>query len=99
MKIEFEKIIEKANIRKESLESLQKLLTEAEDRLADLKAVQDWVVRLSVTFSKVDAEGRAMLPQSVRLALQGLGSTSYHLSNAYSNVTQGLVHLYPEDEE
>ena len=99
MKIEFEKIIERANARKEALEKLQGLIADAEDRYADLMAVKKWVAEVRQVYLALDDEGRKLLPDKVRPALAGIDRTHCFLSNAAIEGTQGLFHLLPENEE
>ena len=99
MKIEFEKIIERANARKEALEKLQGLIAEAEDRYADLIAVKSWVAGVQQVYLALDDEGRKLLPNKVRSALAGIDRTHGFLSRAAVEGTQGLFHLLPENEE
>lgn len=99
MKIEFEKIIERANARKEALEKLQWLIADAKDRYADLMAVKDWVAEVRRAYSAIDDEGRKLLPNKVRPALAGLDRTHCFLSSAAIEGIQGLFHLLPENEE
>ena len=99
MKIEFEKIIERANARKEALEKLQGLIAEAEDRYADLMAVKSWVAKVQQVYLALDDEGRKLLPDKVRPALAGIDRAYCFLSNAAVEGTQGLFHLLPENEE
>lgn len=99
MKIDFEKIIERADVRKEQLMKLQALMAEAEDRYADLMAVRNWADDLSNVYAAIDDEGRKMLPPNVWNVLAGINSTMYHLTQASVNGMQGLLRLLPEDSE
>ena len=99
MKIEFEKIVERANARRETLEKLQGLIAEAEDRYADLMAVKSWVAKMQQVYLALDDEGRKLLPDKVRHALAEIDRTYCFLSKAAIECTQGLFHLLPENEE
>lgn len=73
MKIDYAEIIEKANVRKEQLQTLEVLLEEASSRVAEIQNIVQWVTYIGQAHSTLDQEGRNMLPEGVRSTLTKIG--------------------------
>ncbi len=75
MKIEFEKIIELANKRKEALENFSNMMENFNEFVDAVDSVETFLKDISVAFYSLDAEGRAMLgPQMNQQLNQWCGS-------------------------
>jgi hypothetical protein len=84
MNIDYDKIITKANARKEKLQELSMLLSKADDMVNQLQAIHKWVEELRVCYSLLDAEGKSLLPAAVQSGLFGIADISQRLGYAYS---------------
>lgn len=94
MKIEFDKIIEKANIRKDKLIELTTLLNEADTMLQNLAQVIEWNGALRELFRTLDQEGRDLLPRTVNNTLSCANNIATSLAQAYQHTNGfGLVYL------
>lgn len=83
MNIEFEKIIEMANIRRVKLTALAELLAAADSNVQKFTEVCDWVASLQLVFGQIDAEGRSLLPKGINFSLECIGSIAETLRLSY----------------
>ena len=101
MNIDYAKIIETADKRRAVLQELEELLKDAGSHTQKLIEVREWAHDVANVFRVLDEEGRKLLPDHIRRALQFINSTTDHLHAAIdSNPTRnqgsysyGLVHL------
>lgn len=70
MNIDYAKIIETANARKETLQQLTELLKQASDMLEVAKELYGWMDLVHLTMNQLDREGTALLPKAVYDQLQ-----------------------------
>lgn len=82
MNIDYAAIIEKANKRKEALEALSVALEEAPQHLQNLLNARQWLTEIIET--RLDDEGRALLPRQVQFALLRIGNIRDHVDMAVS---------------
>ena len=102
MNIDYAKIIETANARKETLQRLEDLLANAPIYVERLTATRDWAYSVANVFGDLDKEGRDLLPKPTRTALEGLGYTLEYLNKALNTnprqdqqtINFGLEHLH-----
>lgn len=93
MNIDYAKIIENANTRKEvlqDLESLLKLMPEVETLLVNALTT---ITNTCITYDRLDAEGRALLPIPLNERLANLHRLKNHVSEALytqANFGRGL---------
>ena len=85
MNIDYAKIIELADKRREVLMALSEKLNKAAAFHGMLEGVLEWVGEIYSLYSKLDDEGRKLLPPSVLTAMQYLGTTHTKLSDAIDN--------------
>jgi len=69
MDIDYTAIITKANERKDRLLNLSAQLEQVPEMVKILEEVQGWATQVADTYHALDDEGRALLPQPIRLAL------------------------------
>ena len=106
MKIDYGKIIEKAEIRRNTLEELTSKLEYAAAMEKKLFEVRDWLNDLRELFHDLDAEGRLLLPTTIQTAMQRLPQTHNNLENALNSkinspnaLTYGVSWLVEEGDE
>jgi hypothetical protein len=97
MNIDYARIIERANYRKERLEALSVLLDGASEKHLQLSDVIDWVTKVNQEYFDLDQEGRHLVPEAIRLALEYLPSSQNNLQGARANGNYGLFALVPKD--
>lgn len=99
MKIEFEKIIEKANTRKAVLQELQKLIGDAETYHHGLVELISWLQAMRSHYDLLDQEGRNLLPDKINLTLACARSTIDNLSAIRFEHSKGIFWLVPQEGE
>jgi len=99
MKIEFEKIIEKANTRKAVLQELQKLIGDAETYHHGLVELISWLQAMRSHYDLLDQEGRNLLPDKINLTLACARSTIDNLSTIRFEHSKGIFWLVPQEGE
>ena len=85
MNIDYAKIIETADKRREALMALSDELSKAAAFYSMMEDALEWVNEVYSLYSKLDDEGRKLLPPSVLTAMQYLGTTHTKLSDAIDN--------------
>lgn len=99
MKIELEKIIEKANTRKAVLQELQKLIGDAETYHHGLVELISWLQAMRSHYDLLDQEGRNLLPDKIYLTLACARSTIDNLSTIRFERHKGVFWLVPQEGE
>lgn len=99
MKIEFEKIIEKANTRKEVLQELQKLIGDAETYHNGLVELISWLQAMRSHYDLLDQEGRNLLPDKISTTLAFANHTIGSLSAIRFEHSKGIFWLVPQEGE
>lgn len=99
MKIEFEKIIEKANTRKAVLQELQKLIGDAETYHHGLVELISWLQAMRSHYDLLDQEGRNLLPDKINLTLACARPTIDNLSAIRFEHSKGIFWLVPQEGE
>jgi hypothetical protein len=92
MKIEFEKIIEKANTRKAVLQELQKLIGDAETYHHGLVELISWLQAMRSHYDLLDQEGRYYRTKSIlrwHVPVPSL-TTSVRLASSTTRAFSGL---------
>ena len=97
MNIDYAAIIEKANQRKDNLQALTALLEEAPRMYDALLELKHWASDVRNAYVVIDIEGRELLPPTLKLALEYVGSTVGYLENARINNRAGLFYWLPGD--
>ena len=94
MNIEFDKIIEKANARKDKLIEITDLLADADYQVKNLVEAIAWVDSLRKAFVSLDQEGRDLLPRPINNTLSAIDYIRTRLYEAHRHPNGfGLVFL------
>ena len=101
MNINYDEIITKANERKVVLQNIAAVLRDAEEVYDKMSCVIGWLTHLKDMYKRLDHEGRCLLPEREREALDRLNYTIGQASEVLSEQTykSGLGYLCPEDGE
>ena len=106
MKIDYGKIIETAERRRNTLQELGSKLEHAKAMEQKLLEVSDWVCDLQNLYGELDQEGRALLPPNVNCACSQLSNTRYDLlaatnirTVASNSLPRGVTWLEEEDDD
>jgi hypothetical protein len=99
MKIEFEKITEKANTRKEVLQELQKLIGDAETYHNGLVELISWLQAMKSRYDLLDQEGRSLLPDKISTTLLLADHMISSLSTIRFEHSKGIFWLVPQEDE
>jgi hypothetical protein len=97
MNIDYARIIERANYRKERLEAISALLNDASEKHLQLSDIIDWVIKVNQEYRDLDQEGRLLVPEAIRCALEYLPSSQNSLQGARVSGKYGLFYLVPKD--
>lgn len=81
MKIEYDKIIEAANKRKNDLMALQQVLAQGQHVIPELHRALEWLQTLQFTAQKIDDEGQKLLPPDLVSHIWHLGERARTLQN------------------
>ena len=82
MNIDYAKIIELADKRREVLMALSEKLSKAAAFHGMLEGILEWIGEVHALYGKLDDEGRKLLPPSVLQAMQYLNITYSRLADA-----------------
>ena len=101
MNIDYAKIIETADKRREALKELDKLLADAALHERTLYDAFKWLREVHVAYLALDAEGKKLLPETARTALEWthddiakLGSViDSNPQRSYAAYSHGVVYL------
>lgn len=93
MNIDYAKIIETANKRKETLEALTETLRGLEDCAEKLAGVSLYMRELSGRYDAIDTEGRKLLPPGFDDQMGFLRTKLLHITETYS-VYHGAYRAY-----
>lgn len=85
MNIDYAKIIEMADKRRETLMALSEKLNKAAAFHGVLEGILKWVEEVYALYNALDDEGRKLLPPSVLTAMQYISTTYSKLSDAIDN--------------
>lgn len=72
MNIDYAKIIETANKRKEALQDLAAMLQHTPEMLGKAEELLAWCEMVSKAYASLDREGQALLPTEVKRQLESL---------------------------
>ena len=82
MNIDYGKIIEAAEKRRENLEELTDEIGYAAGMVEKLREVRAWTTNLRSLYNNLDDEGKKLLPPGINTALSNMYLTDNHLMNA-----------------
>ena len=106
MNIDYAKIIESADKRRESLQKLNDLIAGASRIEIELREALGWLKDVQSVFVALDKEGHELLPASVKLPLEYVSSTVVSLENALDNrlrnpggAPYGVAYMVEGDDE
>ena len=85
MNIDYAKIIELADKRREALMALSEKLSKAAAFNEQLESALKWVEEIYALYTALDDEGRELLPPRVLAAMQYISTTYIKLSDAIDN--------------
>ena len=85
MHIDYAKIIERADKRRETLMALSDKLSKAAAFHVVLEDILKWVGEVYALYNSLDDEGRNLLPHSILTAMQYLSTTHSKLADATDN--------------
>lgn len=98
MNIDYSKIIARANERKDNLQHLAELLLSAPEMHARLIEAEQWALAVHKAFCAIDMEGRGLLPDRLKMALEYSSNTHQKILGARVDGKFGVFNMLPEDE-
>lgn len=106
MNIDYAKIIERADKRREALMALSDKLSKAASFHVVLEDILKWVGEVYALYNSLDDEGRKLLPPSVCTAMQYISATHSKLADATDNkicnpggAASGVKYFIPPEDK